>query len=98
MTKDRIQKWNPGFVTTCALCKTEAESKKHLFFQCEYAKKMWNAVKCLIQMDQCTKMWDDIENCNLQKNASGKIWSIFQRIAWAARVYYIWFERNFRIF
>lgn len=91
LTKDRIQKWDPGFVNTCALCKTDAESRNLLFFQCEYAKRIWDAIKCLIQLDQCSELWNDVVSNITQKTPNGKIWSTVQRITWSASVYCIWY-------
>lgn len=40
-TLDRVATWNRGIDTTCVLCKTAAEKRDHLFFQCSYSTMIW---------------------------------------------------------
>ena len=40
-TGDRILWWNPQADPVCWLCKSEVESRDHLFFECSYSKEVW---------------------------------------------------------
>ncbi|GJX49361.1 putative receptor protein kinase ZmPK1, partial [Tanacetum coccineum] len=44
-TKDRLAIWYPGKQMSCALCRKEMDSMNHVFFACEFSKKVWDAVK-----------------------------------------------------
>lgn len=52
----------------------------------------------MAQLDNLDASWDGIENRMIMKKANGNVWSAVQRLLWAASVYYIWNERNNRLF
>lgn len=97
-TQDRIIKWNPSINNLCALCKEVIDSRDHLFFHCKHSKVVWDSVKCLENLDSCCEKWQDIEDRITKKAANGNVWSVVQRLIWAACVCYVWYERNCRIF
>ena len=41
MTQDRIMIWQQNVDLNCPLCKVREDSHEHLFFQCDYAAKIW---------------------------------------------------------
>lgn len=94
MTKDRILQWNQNIDGKCVLCKVESESRNHLFFSMSiFCSAIWNDVKKL-----CSENWQDIETAMCNKKANGRIWSVIQRSVCSVSVYYIWIERNSRVF
>nr|GEZ80713.1 reverse transcriptase domain-containing protein [Tanacetum cinerariifolium] len=44
VTQERMEKWYPSRVFKCSLCKKEPDSHDHLFFNCEYAQKVWKKI------------------------------------------------------
>lgn len=79
-------KWNLGVVMKCPLCKEVEDSRDHLFFQCKYSKQVWSSVKDLGNLGNSGEDWLDIENMISMKKANGNIWSVIQRLIWAASV------------
>ena len=59
------------------------DSHNHLFFESEFSKKIWEKLK------------EKMENRWLSNNSIG---SVLMRIVLATVVYYIWKERNTRLF
>lgn len=59
-TLDRISRWSQGVNTTCVLCKSDVESRKHLFFECSYSSEVWEHLVKGILLGSYTNKWDDI--------------------------------------
>ncbi|XP_071715210.1 uncharacterized protein [Rutidosis leptorrhynchoides] len=97
-TQDRMSKWNLSKSYSCALCDEVPDSVAHLFFECSYSRKVWEIMKTkLLFKGLSYKIGSVIEV--LEKYPFKKqIWSVINRIVIAAIVYYIWQERNSRIF
>ncbi|GJU74027.1 RNA-directed DNA polymerase, eukaryota, reverse transcriptase zinc-binding domain protein [Tanacetum coccineum] len=97
MTQDKLLIWRPNEDLKCALCKKCNDSHNHLFFTCDFSKGVWNELLKLLNV-RLSECWDQIilemKVLRLNKN----IWSIVRMIVCNAPVYYIWQERNNRIF
>ncbi|GKF07892.1 RNA-directed DNA polymerase, eukaryota, reverse transcriptase zinc-binding domain protein, partial [Tanacetum coccineum] len=97
MTYDKILVWRPNEDFKCALCSNCPDSHNHLFFSCEFSKEIWKELIGLLNVGLSSE-WDQIimemKGLPLNKN----IWSIVRRLVCNAAVYYIWQERNNRIF
>ncbi|XP_071704336.1 uncharacterized protein [Rutidosis leptorrhynchoides] len=98
LTQDRILKWNPTGNYICDLCRCCLDSHEHLFFQCMYAKKVWGSMKVLLMLRSLNDNFGDIINMLKSSPYKRNIWSIIHRLVLGATVYYIWQERNCRIF
>ncbi|PWA81086.1 reverse transcriptase domain, Reverse transcriptase zinc-binding domain protein [Artemisia annua] len=98
VTQDTMEKWGIYFVNRCQLCFKELEDHNHLFFKCEYSCEVWNKIKDMSGINGVNKDWLD----NIQELAThptgNNIWSVLRRIRFAACIYFLWQERNNRIF
>ena len=97
-TADRISKWFSISSTMCPLCNTVDETHAHLFFACSFSKSIWDNLKILCKLDNVSCVWAEIVSGISIRVASNSIWSVIQRLVFGAAVYYIWQERNFRLF
>ncbi|GJV27714.1 putative reverse transcriptase domain-containing protein [Tanacetum coccineum] len=97
-TQDKITQWGSWDVMCCALCKNDAESHSHLFFECEYSKTFWSKVVDKVRMACNNYKLNEIVAGLLKKTNGNSIDSIIRRICFAASVYLVWQERNNRIF
>ncbi|GJW77335.1 RNA-directed DNA polymerase, eukaryota, reverse transcriptase zinc-binding domain protein [Tanacetum coccineum] len=97
MTQDRMI-WVQEGKLKCSLCNVCADSHDHLFFGCNYSKKVWGKIKVK------GKMGIDSDNLNslvlqlyinLHKN---KILLIVNKLILSSTMYHIWMERNKRNF
>lgn len=82
----------------CILCNQEDESIQHLFFKCSFSGGIWETILSRFYLYRKAEDWDSelawaIGFC---KGKSFK--SVVARLAFAAAVYHIWLERNFRVF
>ncbi|OIT00034.1 hypothetical protein A4A49_59923, partial [Nicotiana attenuata] len=83
---------------TCPLCNTEAETLNHLFFVCPFSKRIWAAMLGWMQIDRAVMEWDHElqwaeQHCR-GRSAAAEIY----RMVLVGSIYYIWQERNARVF
>lgn len=92
-TLDRIFRWSQGVNTTCVLCKSDVESRKHLFFECSYSSEVWEHLVKGILLGSYTNKWDDIlviiSNTKMERK---RLFCL--RYAFQIALYSLWRERN----
>ncbi|XP_018487780.1 uncharacterized protein LOC108858328 [Raphanus sativus] len=94
-TMDRISKWDCGVDETCVLCKSEKESRNHLFFECDYSSKVWEHLTKGILVSDYTNDWLRILTIISSDHMERK--KVFcLRYAFQATIHVIWRERNKR--
>ncbi|XP_071705222.1 uncharacterized protein [Rutidosis leptorrhynchoides] len=86
------------FAQSCPFCLSQKDSHKHLFFECDYPNEVWNVFKGLGRLDHAPDSWPDLIEYLQQRPINKSVWSIIQRLILGACVYYIWQERNLRLF
>ncbi|GJZ85640.1 hypothetical protein Tco_0650979 [Tanacetum coccineum] len=82
----------------CPLYSKVNDSHSHLFFLCEFSKDVWKRMAAKINLNKIDFIWEEVVNELLEKNNGNNIWSTVKRISLVAVVYFIWQERNQRIF
>lgn len=83
---------------SCCLCNTACEACEHLFFACPYSKEVWKKVLAAMGCNRTPRPWTS-EWCWILRNCKGR--RMRKRkvlIAMEATVYFVWRERNTRIF
>ncbi|GJV92190.1 RNA-directed DNA polymerase, eukaryota, reverse transcriptase zinc-binding domain protein [Tanacetum coccineum] len=75
----------------------EQDSIEHLFFSCNFSKEVWKEMQRTLNVNLAFT-WRNIvdELCRLPNNKN--IWIIVRKLVFGAVVYFIWQERNKRIF
>ena len=97
-TTDRISKWFNVSSVLCPLCNLEDETHCHLFFKCEFSKRIWDNLKPLCKLEDLSCNWAEVVSGLSIKTGNNSIWSVIQRLVFGAVVYFLWQERNIRIF
>nr|TKR98083.1 hypothetical protein D5086_0000206310 [Populus alba] len=98
-TMDRLTSFGIISSSTCVLCGMHNETHDHLFFQCTYSSTLWGNIsaKTLIAWPSLT--WNGLllwAGSTLRNNKEFS--HIIARLVLSTSVYFIWFERNNRIF
>lgn len=95
-TQDRILAWKhepPD--PKCPLCTQCLDSHYHLFFQCPYSIAVWHGIKAEAAMDVYPDDWysilDFISSVGVKRRK-------LHKLSLAATIYFIWQERNWRLF
>ncbi|GKB13442.1 RNA-directed DNA polymerase, eukaryota, reverse transcriptase zinc-binding domain protein [Tanacetum coccineum] len=98
LTQDKIGKWNHNDDLKCGFCKQCSDSVQHLFFQCESPRKIWiKLVKLSFKIGVIGKLQDVVESM-VSRKGNNNIGNVVDKLILSAAVYFIWQERNFRLF
>lgn len=97
-TQDRIMMWNSQNNLKCPLCGSVNDSHEHLFFKCKYSEEIWNAIKDKLKRKNWDMDWRNVITMIASGKCGNNILSVLHRIVIATTVYYIWHERNQRLF
>ncbi|KAG5525159.1 hypothetical protein RHGRI_031740 [Rhododendron griersonianum] len=97
-TKDRLRAWGLDNDTSCVLCQGGFESHSHLFFECSFTSIIWEVVKAKCGFVLPSRDLMDEIHWGLTHCKDCSIQSRLFKLCLAASVYYIWKERNGRIF
>ncbi|XP_039021839.1 uncharacterized protein LOC120154051 [Hibiscus syriacus] len=82
----------------CLLCGEEAETRDHIFFDCQFAKELWESILelCCISRGACSWV-SELAWATLLFKGKSLIVGIL-KLAWSGHIYSIWKERNKRLF
>ncbi|KAJ6395066.1 hypothetical protein OIU77_024134 [Salix suchowensis] len=98
-TMDRLHGPGDHSSVTCVLCNREPETHCHLFFSCSFSKQVWEAVNLKAGIQWPGLPWDQLTIwAGLNLNKKNQISCQIARLILAASVYYVWQERNRRVF
>ncbi|GJY98067.1 reverse transcriptase domain, reverse transcriptase zinc-binding domain protein [Tanacetum coccineum] len=102
-TQDMLRHWDIGVFTNlnmlvCPFCKMFPESHNHIFFECKFPSQVWSLMRSMTSMDEVGPCWNDIVNWIKPLANKNLIISVVARLVLAATAYFIWQERNFRLF
>ncbi|GJT51300.1 retrotransposon protein, putative, ty3-gypsy subclass [Tanacetum coccineum] len=102
-TQDRLRQWGVGpsidlNLLKCPLCDLVPNSHDHLFFECAFSSQVWSKVRALCGMDFIPPRLIDVTTFINPISKSKTEVSILSRLVLATTSYYIWMERNGRLF
>ncbi|GJU35720.1 RNA-directed DNA polymerase, eukaryota, reverse transcriptase zinc-binding domain protein, partial [Tanacetum coccineum] len=97
-TQDLMGVWEKKDDMRCVFCKNVPDSHDHLFFECSFSRRIWDCLKCMVRMDHAPYGWSQIKEFMLKRPINKSIWSILQRLLIGASIYFLWQERNIRMF
>ncbi|GJX88337.1 retrovirus-related pol polyprotein from transposon TNT 1-94 [Tanacetum coccineum] len=100
---DKLRQWYVGNGTDlnqlrCALCDSQADSHQHLFYECPFSSKVWVSIRHLAAMDSISPCLQDIVSFFQPIAHKRTTVSIIGRLLFAASSYFLWIERNNRLF
>ncbi|XP_071714705.1 uncharacterized protein [Rutidosis leptorrhynchoides] len=97
-TQDRLQVWYPNQTYKCLLCSGCRDSIDHLFFQSGYALNVWRKLKLMLLYRGLPNKFHEVVSRLMIFPSSKKIWNVVNRLIVAVLVYFVWQERNLRLF
>nr|GEZ61706.1 hypothetical protein [Tanacetum cinerariifolium] len=99
-TQDLILVWDvsSSLGVVCSLCESNMDSHDHLFFECSVACGIWNRVKGLAGLNASNSNIYDIIQDLLSIVRRRTTVSVIAKLVVAALAYYVWQERNWRLF
>ncbi|GJW32962.1 reverse transcriptase domain, reverse transcriptase zinc-binding domain protein [Tanacetum coccineum] len=99
-TQDLVSIWDVSnyLGSLCSLCELQPDSHDHLFFECPFAIEVWDRVKGYAGLDSSNPNIYDIISDLIPIARRRLMLSIVAKLVVAALTYYIWQERNWRLF
>ncbi|XP_021979835.1 uncharacterized protein LOC110875953 [Helianthus annuus] len=102
-TQDRLSVWEAGSATNlnlmcCPLCYHDRDSRNNLLFECSFAMAVWNNVKAWTNMESVSGSWAEIMSWMNQNSNMQVPENIISRLVLSAASYFVWQERNNRLF
>ncbi|GKA84983.1 reverse transcriptase zinc-binding domain-containing protein [Tanacetum coccineum] len=99
-TQDLIPAWdvsaNLGVV--CSLCETVPDSHDHMFFECSFSRGIWDRIKVFAGLDNSQPNIYSIINALLPIVKRRTTNCVIAKLVVAASAYFVWQERNWRLF
>lgn len=96
-TQDRLVAWrSDGPDMVCPLCKMCLDNHNQIFFDCAYSVQIWRAIQVEAGIVCASNTWDLI-----LQDMGHRVWKpgdLKPRLFFAASAYFIWQERNMRLF
>ncbi|XP_070057541.1 uncharacterized protein [Nicotiana tomentosiformis] len=97
-TRDRLSKWGVITKLIYPLCDNDDESIEHLFFKCHLSAALWDKMLTWMKINRGPMGWNQelawiVTNANAKDTKAG-----IYRLTMTGCVYYLWHERNLRIF
>nr|XP_043625583.1 uncharacterized protein LOC122597008 [Erigeron canadensis] len=100
-TQDLLQQWDVSTSNAsplCSLCGHVADSHDHLFFECDFSSKVWDSLKIKAELQGTSHEWKSIITNMSGRASSNSIANVVSKLLLAATTYYVWQERNQRLF
>ncbi|PWA36015.1 hypothetical protein CTI12_AA604180 [Artemisia annua] len=94
-TGERMECWNTNVHIGCSFCAELKETWEHLFFDCLYSRKIWEALVGGLMGSDYTWEWTNILN-QISLNARIDMSLFIVRYAFQATIHSLWIERNRR--
>ncbi|KAJ0615163.1 putative RNA-directed DNA polymerase [Helianthus annuus] len=103
LTQDKILSWDISRrknmnMLCCLLCYANHDSHHHLFFECKFSAQVWSLVRPKVGMELVQPKWEEIVNWLRDRVKSKAAKDYVARLLVAATTYFIWQERNARLF
>jgi reverse transcriptase-like protein len=101
-TQDMLRSWDVHVSSStshlCSLCGLQPDSHDHIFFECQFAWEVWKGICTSVGLDFFSAHWNVIlANISLIAT-SKKAECIIAKLVLAATTYFVWQERNNRLF
>lgn len=93
-----MRSWRNPPELSCSLCHQEIDSHEHLFFRCEFAQRIWRCIQVKGKFFPPPLCWPETILWCANKFRGKSIQAVISRLLLSATIYFIWQERNFRIF
>lgn len=98
LTQDRMQAWQNMGNSSCAFCGSQWDSLNHLFFECLFCQEIRDYfLQMGVEIDK-NIAWADLVDVISHKWRGKSLVIIINKIVLSSLVYYIWQERNLRLF
>ncbi|GJV04201.1 hypothetical protein Tco_1337770 [Tanacetum coccineum] len=99
-TQDNLKRWDnvDARNVSCSLCELQPDSHEHIFFECTFSSQVWNKLRSLAGLTNANPSMDSIIQLILPFAGRKSSRSVISKLVLAAAAYFLWQERNNRLF
>ncbi|GKA75562.1 putative RNA-directed DNA polymerase [Tanacetum coccineum] len=102
-TQDKLRQWDVSSNTNlnllqCPLCKRQPDSHDHLFFECIFSLQVWSQLQVFTGVPNMPSSLDLIVDILKPISRKRSARNVIVKLVFAASCYFIWQERNNRLF
>lgn len=97
-TGDRLRMFGLTTSSQCPFCLILEESHSHLFFECIFSSRVWSAIEAACNIKWPVLGWPDSVTFATKETKGNSLRVNVISNAFLCSVYFIWIERNNRIF
>nr|GEU89462.1 hypothetical protein [Tanacetum cinerariifolium] len=100
ITQDKLSGWDflGSLMTSCPLCDLQPDSLEHLFFECTFSMKIWSHMSRYAGMNSVGLVFTQIVSAIMSFSKRKSSRSVITKLVLAACAYFVWQERNERLF
>jgi hypothetical protein len=91
---DRLLSWGIVEDMKCLFCHHTIESMEHLFFECDWSKKLWREVMLKSLVGPIWLDWDEVMREGMKAWKGKNLQCTTCKLALGATVYHIWKHQN----
>jgi hypothetical protein len=93
-TGERLAKWGYNGSTVCFFCRHRLESRGHLFFECGFSSRIWQAAMARCFVEKPPLLWEDVLQLGCRNWKKKTLRDTLCRLALSSTVYNLWRARN----
>ncbi|GJU66677.1 zinc knuckle CX2CX4HX4C containing protein [Tanacetum coccineum] len=100
-TQDTLRHWDVSTNLNslqCPLCDLQPDTHEHLFFECRFSFQVWECVKSLTSITGIPSALNSIVDFIIPLAHRKSARSVTLKLVFAAACYFLWQERNNRLF
>ncbi|GJR45831.1 reverse transcriptase domain, reverse transcriptase zinc-binding domain protein [Tanacetum coccineum] len=99
-TQDKLSSWDVSgsLMTSCPLCDLQPDSLEHLFFECTFSMQIWSHMSRYAGMNSVGPVFTQIVSAIMPFAKRKSSRSVIAKLVLAACAYFVWQERNERLF
>lgn len=98
LTQERMHSWNLNVNDRCAFCNYQRDSVNHLFFNCQFSQEVCRQFSYLGVFVPMNIPWSEIVDYATANWTTKSLVHVVNKIVLGSLVYFIWQERNLRLF
>ncbi|GJZ80021.1 putative RNA-directed DNA polymerase, eukaryota, reverse transcriptase zinc-binding domain protein [Tanacetum coccineum] len=99
-TQDKLRTWDitGELAMSCPLCGNQPDTHEHLFFECDFSTQVWDQMKGLAGLSNVAGRYKEIVDYIIPFAKRRSCKSVIAKLVLSASTYYVWQERNARLF
>ncbi|XP_039029330.1 uncharacterized protein LOC120163460 [Hibiscus syriacus] len=97
-TRERLIRMGITIVGSCTLCNDALETRNYLFADCAMDATLWNGILNLSLLAKPHMSWDNKLAWASSTWKGKSLLTTIMKIAWCSFIYFVWEERNRRLF